>query len=61
MVEKIVFLLVHSKKSTHILKCLECTEGYISFAAIAFSNEMEKKPGYYTYFSIEFGKVTFQD
>ena len=24
-----------------------------------FSNEMEKKPKYYTYFSIEFGKVSF--
>ena len=31
----------------------------ISVKNVIFSNEMEKKPKYYTYFSIEFGKITF--
>ena len=29
----------------------------MSVEKVIFSNEMEKKPKYYTYFSIEFGKV----
>ena len=31
----------------------------ISVQNVIFSNEMEKKPKYYTYFSIEFGKISF--
>ena len=32
----------------------------ISVQNVIFSNEMEKKPRYYTYFSIEFGIIHFQ-
>ena len=33
----------------------------ISVKNVIFSNEMEKKPKYYTYFSIEFGKIHLEN